>query len=86
MLLDVVRVAVVNEWPTTSILYLSHHMVIFYVRELATILYIWHEVPFCKKCAIEIMLNTHTHTHTHTFHGTFFYESHCSTFYVYECI
>jgi hypothetical protein len=36
----------------TVILYLGHHMVVFYVRALVVILYIGHEVPFCKKCTI----------------------------------
>jgi hypothetical protein len=36
----------------TVISYISHHMVVFYVRELDVILYIGNDVSFCKKCTI----------------------------------
>jgi hypothetical protein len=36
----------------TAILYLGHHMGVFYVKALVVVLYIRHEVPFCKKCKI----------------------------------
>ena len=52
ILLRVARVTVVNEWSMTAILYLGHHMAIFYVRALASILYIGQKVSFCKKCTI----------------------------------
>jgi hypothetical protein len=35
-----------------SILYLGHHMVVFYVRAPVVIMYIGHDVSYCKKCII----------------------------------
>jgi hypothetical protein len=59
------------------ILYLGQHMSLFHVWALVVILYIGHDVPFCKKCIVDMIFNTcarahNTHTHTHTFHGMCF--------------
>jgi hypothetical protein len=63
------------------ILYLGHHMALFHVWALVVILYIGHDVPFCKKCTVEMMLNTHTHT----FHGMYFMNCSVCLFDVDEC-
>ena len=91
----VARVAMVNQWPMTSILYLGHPMEKIYVRELVAILYIGNDVPFCKKCIVWTMLNTHTHTHFMenfmNFIDCLFYVDECMNFivclfYVDECM
>jgi len=40
-------------------------MIFFDVWALAVVLYIGHGMPFCKKCTVETIFNTHTHTQIH---------------------
>ena len=66
MHLIVARVEAVNEWPMSAILYLENHMAFFLVWSLNSILYIVHDVSFCKKMYNWVDFE---YTHTHTFHG-----------------